>query len=68
MYWKVNMLLEWADNIDGLEETLARFKTHIEELRSEMPDDPEQVFSKLMEEMMVRARANRKEKESVGGA
>jgi hypothetical protein len=68
MYWKVNLLLEGADGIDGLEETMAWVKTRVEELRSEMPDDPEQALSKLMEEMLERARAHRKEKGSVGGA
>lgn len=67
MYPKVNMLLRWEDNINELEKSFAWFKTRAEELRSEMPDDPERAFSTLMQEMLERALANRKEKGSVGG-
>lgn len=66
MYPKVNMLLGWEDNINDLEKSFAWFKTRAEELRSKMPDEPEHVFSTLMQEMLERALANRKEKGSVG--
>lgn len=68
MYPKVNMLSGWEDSIDDLEQTCAWFKTRAEELRSEMPDDPERAFSTLLKEMLERGMMNRKEKPSAGDA
>ncbi|MCI0428812.1 MAG: AbiV family abortive infection protein [Nitrospiraceae bacterium] len=66
MYPKLKMLLGWEENIPDLEKSFAWFKTRIEDLRSEMPDEPELALSTLMQEMLERALANRKEKGSVG--
>lgn len=61
------MLLRWEDSpINDLEKTFAWFQTRAEELKSEMPNDSEQAFSMLMQEMLESALANRKEKRSVG--
>lgn len=65
MYPKLKMLLRWEDDTDGLEETFLWFKTRAEELRSEMPDDPEWAISTLIQEFLDRPTAKRKEKGSV---
>jgi AbiV family abortive infection protein len=65
MYPKVNMLLRWKDNINDIERSLTWFKARLEKLKSEMPDDPEQAFSTLMQEMTEREITNRKKADSM---
>jgi len=68
MYPKVNMLLGWQGRADNLADTFAWFATRAEELRCEMPGDPERAFATLMQEMLERAATDRKEKRSLGDA
>ena len=60
MYPKLDMLLKWENDIDGIGESLIQFKGRIEQLKSELPDDPEKAMTILMQEMFEEALAMRK--------
>ncbi len=60
MYPKLDMLLKWENDPDGIGETLIQFKRRAEQLKSELPDDPEKAMAILMQEMIEGALAKRK--------
>ena len=60
MYPKLDMLLKWKNDIDGIGVTLIQFKSRVEQLKSELPDDPEKAMEILMQAMLEGARGKRK--------
>jgi len=55
---KVTMLSSWQRNTDEVQRMMSWFAMRAEELRAELPTDPEQCFSILMEEMLKHAKAS----------
>jgi hypothetical protein len=55
---KVDMLLRWPHDADEVQRMMAWFATRAEELRAQLPQDPEQAMSILMREMFERKRGS----------
>jgi len=56
---KVDMLLRWQRDTDEVQRMMTWFATRTEELRSQLPRNPEQAFSILMREMFERKRRSK---------
>jgi AbiV family abortive infection protein len=52
---KVAMLSRWASVPDETRQTHEFFKTRIEELKQQMPDEPTKVMDRIMEELLEKA-------------
>ncbi len=58
VHLKVNMLSRWQGDADEVQRMVTWFATRAEELRVQLPKDPEGAFSILMREMLERAKTN----------
>ena len=56
MYPEVDMLLRWQRNPDEVEPMMNWLATRLEELKSQLPKDPEEAVATLMREMVERKR------------
>jgi AbiV family abortive infection protein len=54
---KVEMLSRWQTDPEKVQGMIGWFSTRAEELKSQLPNDPEQVLSILMQEMLERTKA-----------
>ena len=53
---KVEMLTLWAQEADGVRETLKLLRKQMEDLREKYPEDPQKAFDALLEEMLTLAK------------